>query len=92
MASIVSDSEFNPFVTKANVLVSFRELLEHGVDSEQHFHRSLQFAVEVSHLELVELLLVYGANPNHKDEDGQTPLHSAVRHGNARIPQLLLEY
>lgn len=65
MASIVSDSEFNPLVTEANVLVSVRELLEHGVDSEQHFLKPLHFAVEVSIFELVELLLVYGANPNH---------------------------
>jgi len=40
----------------------------------------------------LEDFLRAGADPNRKNRDGKTPLHSAIRQGNARAVKLLLKY
>jgi ankyrin repeat protein len=42
--------------------------------------------------EQVELLLTLGANPDVRDDAGETPLHAAASNGNASIAALLLAH
>jgi ankyrin repeat protein len=43
-------------------------------------------------LEVVELLLRYGANPNTRHLDGKTPLHFAAEEGHVAVVELLLQH
>ena len=43
-------------------------------------------------MEVVELLLENGAEPNMKDDDGSTPLHAACIRGNLEVVRLLLAH
>ncbi|MBN8828087.1 MAG: ankyrin repeat domain-containing protein [Sphingobacteriia bacterium] len=49
-------------------------------------------AVENDVFDLTETYLELGANPNFKNENGNTPLHIAVDKGNYNIVKLLLKY
>ena len=51
----------------------------------------LCIAIENGDIELVSLLLEYGANPNKRDARGETPIVAAVRKDNAKIVLMLLE-
>ena len=52
---------------------------------------SLMEAASFGSLQLVELLLMYGADPNQRDDAGQTALHLA-QYGPPRISQLLVKH
>lgn len=43
--------------------------------SEFHTRTPLHYAAKGGHPECIRLLLVYGANPNSRDDDGYTPIH-----------------
>ena len=51
----------------------------------------LDIAVLHGHLEIVNTLLSAGANPNAKNDDGSTPLHTAARVARPAILDALLE-
>jgi hypothetical protein len=51
----------------------------------------LHFAAERGDFELVNLLVIYGADVHATDSDGHTPLHLAVKAGERRTVQLLLD-
>lgn len=53
---------------------------------------ALHIATTAEHMDLVELLLRYGAAVNVTDLDGRTPLMLAARCGNAPLVELFLEY
>ena len=40
---------------------------------------------------MVELLIEHGADVNHQDDDGRTPLHWAARKGHLEIVSILIE-
>jgi ankyrin repeat protein len=50
----------------------------------------LHSAVAAGLLEVVDLLLLHGADPNPREGGGSTPLHSAAGHGNREIIGRLL--
>jgi ankyrin repeat protein len=50
----------------------------------------LQSAVAGCHLEITDLLLRAGADPNVKDSGGSSPIHVAAQCGDARIAHLLI--
>lgn len=50
----------------------------------------LHSAVAADLVELVDLLLAHGADPNPREGGGSTPLHSAAGHGNREIIARLL--
>ena len=45
-----------------------------------------------TNLELVRWLLNHGADPNVRDEDGETSLHAALRFGMLEMARLLVEH
>jgi len=51
----------------------------------------LHFAAWGSLLEMAQLLLECGANPDIQDYLGRTPLHTAALHGNMDVAVLLVE-
>lgn len=77
----------------ANVLV------ERGIDinaTDFYGHVALNSALtsreSEAHMQVIEFLLLKGANPNVKDEEGRTPLHQAARNINVRGAKLLLRF
>ena len=50
----------------------------------------LFWAINNNHTEIVELLIANGANINVRDNDGYTPLYSAVSWGNKEVVKLLI--
>ena len=72
-----------------------RLLLDRGADpslaSSNALHLApLHSAVAADSLELVDLLLSRGAEPNPSEASGATPLHSAAGHGNPAVIERLL--
>jgi tetratricopeptide (TPR) repeat protein len=53
---------------------------------------SLGYVGQPINLEIVRLLLEFGANVNQPMDDGDTPIHMAYYRGNKEAIQLLLEY
>lgn len=52
----------------------------------------LNIAVDQEHIEMTELLLSIGANPNTWNRIGDTPLITAIRGGITEIAKLLIRY
>jgi ankyrin repeat protein len=50
----------------------------------------LQGAAAYGHMDTVRLLILQGAEVNHKDSAGSTPLHMAAFHGHTKIANVLL--
>ncbi len=64
-----------------------RCLLEHGVKA-----RGLDAAIRCGNIEVVKLLLEFGANLNYLAEDFKSPLHIAAERGYTAIVELLLDH
>jgi len=59
-------------------------LLEAGADVNLKSiaeDRSITYAVNEDDIELLEILLEYGAEINFQDKDGRSPLHEASAYG-----------
>ena len=50
------------------------------------------FAAQKSHLEVAQLLLDEGADPDAQDDDGRTPIMHACQEGQVSSVKLLLQY
>ena len=72
-----------------------KELIDHGAKINT-IPSPLAIACEKGNIQIVELLLEAGANPNlyqeRKLEQGSTPLYLACQSGNLEIVKLLLKY
>ena len=51
---------------------------------------ALHYAVHGRHVDIAEVLLAHGANPNAPDADGRTALHHAAAAGSDQLIHLLL--
>ena len=68
-----------------------RALLEGGADPKIHGeHSSLHRAAALCDTSIVRMFLDRGANPNHRDGSGNTPLVSAVASGRLEAVRLLI--
>ncbi len=69
-------------------------LLRYGADANawdaDHSMTPLLTAVEMPHLEAVRLLLSAGADPNVKNDEGESPLHHCAINGLLEMARLLL--
>jgi ankyrin repeat protein len=73
-----------------------RRLLEQGafvdvIENGRFNETPLQVAARSGHLEVVNRLLAAGANVNHVDNDGFSPVTSAARAGRWRVVKVLAE-
>lgn len=68
-------------------------LLEHGKYEQQHVAACFHSAIERNDVELVQLLLSYGADVHGDDGNtGHTPLYHALRVGGLEILEILLDH
>lgn len=51
---------------------------------------AIQSAAAANHLELVDLLIANGADPNCREQNGYTPLHAAAQNGNLDMIRALI--
>ncbi len=71
------------------------QMIVEGFDVD--FHELAQtppliFAIKYHQREIIDTLLLYGANVNIQDKDGNTPLHFALKFGHIEIVTALLRY
>jgi ankyrin repeat protein len=52
----------------------------------------LHIAIARGHKDIVELLLEHSADPNVRDADWQTPLHTSSHRGDAEIAEMLIDH
>ncbi|KAK5858949.1 hypothetical protein PBY51_003053 [Eleginops maclovinus] len=75
-------------------LTKLEKLLNEGVDVDcvNHLCQTALFCAALSgQLKVTELLLHYGADPNHRCEDWCTPVHAGVLSGNPSVVSGLLD-
>ncbi|KNC79024.1 hypothetical protein SARC_08565 [Sphaeroforma arctica JP610] len=60
------------------------------ISTEQHGKTALHYAVDSGQTDVVDLLLKFGADCEHQDAEGVTPLHSAVKADSEPMTSLLI--
>lgn len=68
------------------------DVLTQATSPELQGKTALQIAVFTPCKSIIELLLLYGADPNCKDEHRNTPLHHVAVRGDIEIARLLIEH
>lgn len=66
------------------------QMADVNIRAKKHCQTALMLAVSHGNLDMVEMLLVAGADINIQDEDGSTALMCAAEHGRVDIVKLLL--
>ncbi|KAG9393929.1 Ankyrin repeats (3 copies) [Carpediemonas membranifera] len=79
----------NGFVEIASLLLDANRSMVDIADNDSW--SPLFWAAAESHLDLARLLLEHGANPNHRANDGRTPLMAATLDNNVEIIELLIK-
>lgn len=70
-------------------------MIEEGFDVDHHafgHQPPLIFSIKMQRYRIIQTLLLYGANPNLTDREGNTPLHFAVKLTEPEIVLQLLQY
>lgn len=75
--------------------LTLMEMIEEGFDVDYHafgHQPPLIFAIKMQRYRIIQTLLLYGADPNLSDREGNTPLHFAVKLNESEIILQLLQY
>lgn len=77
-----------------NDIMNAIKLLEHSTDyiTQPHKIHPLYLAIRKSRIEMIPMLIYYGANINFKDTNGDTPLHVATKTKIQKTIKKLMEY
>eukprot|EP00952_Eustigmatos_sp_NYUAD-ZCMA_P011617 47102-Eustigmatos_ZCMA.PRE.1 len=70
---------------RIRALVELEGGLVHALDSIWAQRTAMHHAARRGHVEVVRCLCDHGADVNHSDRDGWTPLHLACRRGHAAV-------
>lgn len=74
-------------------LLKFKHVMEDDLSLDDAFgNSSLHFAADKGHVEVVEVLLIAGADPSMANEVGLLPIHIAAGQGFSEIVKVLLAY
>jgi len=96
--TVIQRTIVNKDFTKEEKLHFVKALLKQKINKDEinfkdkHGYTALDLAVIHNLVDVVEVLLKNGANPNIKDKNGYTPLHRAVIKSSAVLTKLLLKY
>lgn len=95
--SLVKEMHLKDAKRKNHIMNKISKILKNGYgnidESDEYKATSLHYATIYENIELIKLLLEYGANPNAQDAQGKrTPLHMAIMCDNKDIARLLVEY
>jgi len=92
---IIKKSFFKKIVENDELVLSFKEKGILIYNNEKKFikkYNSLIFAINVNDMKLLENLLIFGADPNEKDDNHETPLVSALKNNNLDAIKILVKY
>ena len=59
---------------------------------DKNYRIPLHYAIEMKNIEIIELLLKYGSNPNTTDNDGVNSMHLAVKSRSYAVCELISRY
>lgn len=90
IAQMLKEEEWGTAIAK-NDIQHVKQLLQEGITLEMQ-DDGLRLAIRWRHLEIIELLLINGADVNKKDHFGETPFYVAVNGGNKTIVELFLKH
>ena len=93
-ANWIGDEHLLNFLVIENFAVGVAFCLEHGFDANQIDGETgttpLHYACKLNYLVVAEILVDGGANPNAICKIDDTPIHCAVRNGNAELVDVLI--
>jgi len=84
-----------PCAVDAEWLAGVKRLLELRADANipgRGGWTALHFAAKGGREDIVDILLLYGANPDHRDNDGFSPLDRAKAAGNVKVVRRMQQY
>ena len=94
-ASWVGDEHLLNFLVIENFATGVVFCLEHGFDANQIDGEMgttpLHYACKLNYLEVANVLLDGGANPNSICQINDTPIHCAVQNGSAELVDILIQ-
>jgi len=70
----------------------YLHILAEIIEEEQNIFEGFPRACATEYTDIVEVLLIHGANVNAKNNKGVTPLHFAVSSGDVKIVKMLIKY
>ncbi|PLN84456.1 kinase-like domain-containing protein [Aspergillus taichungensis] len=80
--NLEGDTALHLAIRRMQTVDASKLLLQKGASTEargRHKRTPIHYAIYLEREEIADLLLEGGANPNCEDEDGVTPLHTAVK-------------
>ncbi len=90
IVQVLKEEEWGMAIAK-NDIQHVKKLLQEGITAEM-LDFGLRLAIRWHHMEIIELLLINGADVHKKDHFGETPFYVAVNGGNITIIELLLKH
>ncbi len=89
---LMKASRSGQMCTVQYLLSNYSESIDVNRSTSQNEHTALSLACQNSHLQVVELLLQYGANPLYALKDNSNCLIEASKGGHIKIVELLIDW